>query len=209
MPNVNLVRKPSTDTTVGEASFRDAFPAGVMLPYAGATAPDGWLLCDGTAINRTTYARLFAAISGTYGVGDGSTTFNLPNTQGVFLRGAGSQAIGAETYAATLGTKQNDATAKNGVSASTSGTDGAHTHRVWTVGPTTDRLNWASNAGVPNLPGWSLNTGGSANVGDYDIYASDVPEAPYQPNHGHAVTVSSTDTETRPANLGVNYIIKI
>lgn len=56
--------------------------SGMISPYAGASAPAGFLLCDGSAVSRTTYAALFSIISTTYGVGDGSTTFNLPNLQG-------------------------------------------------------------------------------------------------------------------------------
>ena len=55
---------------------------GVVLPFAGSTAPTGWLLCHGQAISRTTYAALFAVVGTTYGVGDGSTTFNLPDLRG-------------------------------------------------------------------------------------------------------------------------------
>ena len=54
-------------------------PVGGLMPYAGATSPEGWLLCDGTAINRTTYANLFALIGTTYGSGNGTTTFNVPD----------------------------------------------------------------------------------------------------------------------------------
>jgi microcystin-dependent protein len=57
-------------------------PPGVMAPYAGSSAPSGWLLCYGQALSRTTYADLFAAIGTDYGVGDGSTTFNLPDLRG-------------------------------------------------------------------------------------------------------------------------------
>ena len=57
-------------------------PPGVVLPFAGSAAPSSWLLCDGSAVSRTTYADLFAAISTTYGTGDGSTTFNLPDMTG-------------------------------------------------------------------------------------------------------------------------------
>lgn len=56
-------------------------PPGIMWEYAGATAPSGWLLCDGSAVSRTTYAALYAVIGTTYGVGDGTTTFNLPDTR--------------------------------------------------------------------------------------------------------------------------------
>lgn len=54
-------------------------PAGSLMSYPGTTAPEGFLLCDGAEVSRTTYARLFAAIGTTYGAGDGSTTFNLPD----------------------------------------------------------------------------------------------------------------------------------
>lgn len=62
-------------------------PAGMMAPFATQNLPAGWLLCDGSAVSRSTYARLFQVISTTFGGGDGSSTFNLPNTQGQFLRG--------------------------------------------------------------------------------------------------------------------------
>lgn len=78
-------------------------PTGVVQAYLGSSAPSGWLICDGSAVSRTTYANLFALIQSTYGSGDGTTTFNLPNLQGLFLRGAGSQVVGGITYAATLG----------------------------------------------------------------------------------------------------------
>ena len=64
------------------APTSDSVPTGVLNPYAGATAPVGWLLCFGQAISRTTYSTLFTAIGTTYGVGDGSTTFNLPDMRG-------------------------------------------------------------------------------------------------------------------------------
>jgi microcystin-dependent protein len=57
-------------------------PAGTVTIWGGAAAPTNWLLCDGSAVSRTTYASLFAAIGTAYGVGDGSTTFNLPNLKG-------------------------------------------------------------------------------------------------------------------------------
>lgn len=62
-------------------------PSGVVFPFAGSTAPYGYLVCDGRAISRTDYADLFMAIGTTYGIGDGATTFNLPDYRGSFLRG--------------------------------------------------------------------------------------------------------------------------
>lgn len=60
---------------------------GVVQAFAGSTTPDGWLLCDGSAVSRTTYAALFAVIGTTYGSGNGSTTFNLPNLTDKFIQG--------------------------------------------------------------------------------------------------------------------------
>jgi microcystin-dependent protein len=57
-------------------------PTGGIVPFAVSSAPTGWLLCDGAAVSRTTYATLFSAIGTTYGVGNGTTTFNIPNLKG-------------------------------------------------------------------------------------------------------------------------------
>lgn len=60
----------------------DTLPIGSMLPYGNVNPPANWLVCDGSAVSRTTYADLFSVIGTTYGEGDGSTTFNLPNKKG-------------------------------------------------------------------------------------------------------------------------------
>ena len=88
--------------------------AGVIQMFAGSTPPAGWLLCDGSAVSRTEYATLYAAIGDTWGAGDGSTTFNLPDLRGRAPIGAGTGSglsaralggkVGAETV--TLGTSQ-------------------------------------------------------------------------------------------------------
>lgn len=84
-----------------DVDYASALPSGIILPYGGSSAPSGWLLCDGSAVNRTTYAALFTAISTAFGVGDGSTTFNLPNTARKTLVGAGG--TGTATLANTVG----------------------------------------------------------------------------------------------------------
>ena len=66
----------------GVAAPTDGVPTGTMVAYGGATAPSNWLLCYGQAVSRTTYSDLFGIISTSYGVGDGSTTFNLPDMRG-------------------------------------------------------------------------------------------------------------------------------
>ncbi len=64
-----------------------AFVSGMLLPFAGTSAPTGWLFAYGQAVSRTTYADLFTAVGTTYGSGDGSTTFNLPDLRGRVIAG--------------------------------------------------------------------------------------------------------------------------
>lgn len=64
-----------------------AIPAGVIVPFGGEEVPFGWMLCDGAQVSRTEYANLYNAIGVCWGTGDGSTTFNLPDMRGMFLRG--------------------------------------------------------------------------------------------------------------------------
>lgn len=78
-------------------SYVSAVPSGTMAMFAGAAAPSGWLLADGSAISRATFANLFAAIGTTWGAGDGSTTFNLPD-----MRGRGPIGVGTGTIEAAI-----------------------------------------------------------------------------------------------------------
>ena len=83
-------------------------PVGTIVPFAGSAAPSGWLLCDGSAVSRLTYAALFAIAGVLFGVGNGSTTFNVPDFRGRTAIGAGTGSgltlrnfagqVGAETH---------------------------------------------------------------------------------------------------------------
>lgn len=74
-------------TGAGGVAEMLSIPPGTILPFTGTTLPAGYLWPNGTAVSRTTYARLFAAIGTTFGAGDGSTTFNVPDTRAVVLVG--------------------------------------------------------------------------------------------------------------------------
>lgn len=80
-----------------------ANPPGTGKAFFGGTVPDGYLLCDGSAVSRTTYSALFAAIGTTWGAGDASTTFNLPDSRGRFLLGEGT-GTAADATSWSLGT---------------------------------------------------------------------------------------------------------
>ena len=82
----------------------DTLQPGMMIEFAGSSAPAGFIICDGSAISRTTYAALFTVIGTTWGVGDGSTTFNIPDFReaspyGIGTRGSGVTAHDAATLA--------------------------------------------------------------------------------------------------------------
>jgi microcystin-dependent protein len=175
--------------TVGIAPVQ--FPPGTVISFAGSTAPEGWMLCDGAAISRTDYAGLFAAIGTTHGVGDGSTTFNLPNAQGLVPRGAGSQVINGRTKdGGSLGNKLEDQmqriTGSSGInnrltSQNADNSTGAITN-IRTFGQ-----NCASNDSATLVTGFSLDSANSPS----------------------ARASSTTDGETRPSSIAFNFIIKV
>lgn len=169
---------------------KDTNPVAVVLPYAGATAPTGWLLCDGSAVSRTVFASLFASIGTTYGSGDGLSTFNLPDMRGVFVRGAGSQTISGQTYTGTLGTKQGDQMQGH------KHTDSGHTHTGSTPAQTATGLvggggTISLSAGNTTNP-VTINSS-TANLGDPTATTYGTPRI---------------GTQTHPANMALNYIIK-
>lgn len=88
--SVNQVDKQTGNTSLvaGGTLYADA-PIGAILAFGGSSAPAGWLLCQGQAISRTTYAALFAVIGTAFGAGDGSTTFNVPDLRESTIKGAG------------------------------------------------------------------------------------------------------------------------
>jgi phage-related tail fiber protein len=104
--------------------------SGMIAAFAMPTAPSGWLVCDGSAISREQYSSLFSAIGELWGAGDGSTTFNLPDLRGEFLRGW-SNSSGNDP----------DAASRSGgdtVGSSQSSEFGAHTHRPYQTSRTYD-----------------------------------------------------------------------
>lgn len=162
-----------------KSNFGATMPVASVVMYGGATAPTGWLLCDGTAVSRTTYAALFAILSTTYGVGDGSTTFNLPNTSGVFVRGAGTQAISGRNKTGTRGTTEEDQLQ-------------GHYHSTFN--------------GVA-LVNQGADAGGNAGRSNSGVVQAPIPTVTAPTTDGTNGT-PRTGTETRPSNITMSYIIK-
>ena len=87
-------------------AVNNLLPIGSIIEYGGTTAPEGWLLCDGSAVSRTTYASLFSTIGTSFGTGDGSTTFNIPNKKGKVGVGLDSTDTNFNTIGKTGGSKE-------------------------------------------------------------------------------------------------------
>ena len=122
--NVNLGSYNLTTTgTLTAASSPGIGITGEIRMWTTASAPTGWLICNGAAISRTTYANLFAVIGTTYGAGNGTTTFNIPNTQGKFIIGVN----GTYTLASTGGSV-------NTSSGTANVSDSGHTHDIDNTG---------------------------------------------------------------------------
>ena len=161
-------------------------PSGTVAYFPFGTAPTGWLAANGASISRTTYSALYAALGTTYGSGDGSTTFGIPDLRGQFIRSLDS-GRGVDT-GRVIGTTQAGAIQSHTHTA----TDSGHTH-VWTGGPL--NTTWAVYDGSQsNLIVFTLNQGGGAN----------------STQSGYAnVSIGSTGgTETRPTNIALLACIK-
>lgn len=179
---------PSDPTTALQAATKQyvdgltGSPAGIIAPFAGTSAPTGWLACQGQAVSRTTYATLFTAIGTTWGSGDGSTTFNLPDLRGMFLRGTGTNATGSSSGAA--GPSVGAYAADTYLNHSHAVTDPGHTHTYAGIGGANAVIAGSNQYNTSTLTTSSSTTGLTVN------------------------TSTTGGTETKPKNYGVLYIIK-
>jgi microcystin-dependent protein len=202
-----------------------AVPTGAILPYGGSAAPSGYFLCDGTAVDRTTYAALFTVIGTTYGVGDGSTTFNVPDLRQRFPLGKAASGTGS-VLGATGGAIDHTHTYTqvvnhtHTISITDPGhnhTQNAHTHTVTDPGHThtqqyantTGTTGGATNAIIPtgttttgsSTTGITLgNATATNNSTTTGISASSA-------NPGGGVATGTTDSQN-PPYVTVNYVIK-
>ncbi len=178
-------------------------PIGMITPFAGSTAPTGWLLCYGQAVSRTTYANLFAVISTTYGTGDGSTTFNLPGgTDATRLDADWDNALGE-----TGGTQKHTLThQESGVPAH------GHGHTLGTGEDTPDhshqqnQYRGSSEPGIGGAGGWLWHEGAG---GQYTYGANTRHTHPVTGgiSNNTAANASAAHNNMQPTML-LNWIIK-
>jgi len=206
-------------------SYATGMPVGAILSYAGGVAPPGYLLCDGAAVSRTTYAALFAAVGTIYGAGDNATTFNVPDLRNQFIRGLDStiRALGstqAGSFAAHTHPVSDPGHTHGASQASHSHsiTTGSHGHTINDPGHSHSQTvsatpgsgfaygtgNVANGTTGASGTGISINNAGNLG-GSSDAQTPNVTVAAATTGE----TIGSTGgTETVPQNIALAYYIK-
>lgn len=164
---------------------------GDMKPWPVATPPSGWLLCDGSAVSRTTYAALFALLGTAYGAGDGSTTFNLPNAKGRVLVGQDAAQVEFDTIGETGGAKTVAAAGSVAAPTFTGSPLGTHDHGVGTMVPSAH----AGTAVADHAAGVTgAHSGSAQKIGTSTASAAPSPHTHSTPALVHAVTQPNAHT---------------
>jgi microcystin-dependent protein len=198
---------------------------GDVIPTAAATARDGFLLCDGSAVNRVQYKDLFQVIGATYGAGDGSTTFNVPDLRGRFPLGKAGTGTGA-TLGSTGGAIDHTHTGPShvhGLTAASTASAGAHDHGAATGNESAHTHSLTIDSGLIVLRGgtpgiYDVTTpGGNAHshlvTGNTDAGSAHSHSISSDGAHTHTVSGStdaagagSTGT-ANPPFIAINYLI--
>lgn len=197
----------ATTAFVG-AECQIAAPTGSVYTFAGATVPTGWLKCNGALLSRTTYAALFAVIGTTYGAGDGSTTFALPDLRGEFVRGFddargidAGRTLGSSQASQNLSHTHTEQGSGGHSHTAWSDSQGAHSHVFESPPRMSDTDRGVGNASLWNIDGTTTQTTSIAGAHTHGVGIGPVG------NHTHTIDASG-GSESRPRNIAMHYIIK-
>lgn len=191
--NDPLLGTNSPTKLVTERAAKSLMPSGTVIASFATTTPVGFLYCDGTAVSRTTYSGLFSAIGTSCGSGDGSTTFNLPDLRGQFLRGQ-NDSSGTDPDASGRGAMASGGNTGDNVGSTQSDQNASHNHRMF------------ANASS-STDGASGNVARTGNAGSSAERYRLAGGATASPTRGD--TSTSGGNESRPTNVNVRYYIKI
>lgn len=183
----SIVYSDGTNVYLADSGFATlSTPAGIIVPFGGTSSPTGWLMCDGSAVSRSTYSTLYSAIGTSWGAGDGVTTFNVPDLRGAFLRGSGA---GLNPATRAVGSYQADAFTSHNHTI----TDPGHTHTTSSGG--------SGNYGGVAGGAFTFSNSGSALTANTFFSVNSAQTGITQTN-------STGATETVPKNFAALYIIK-
>ena len=188
--NANDVLQSDGSGNLSFTALPQAVPSGTVHLFATTTAPTGYLECDGSAVSRTTYADLFTIIGTTWGAGDGSSTFNLPDLRGEFVRGwdNGKGTDSGRSFA----TSQTDQNKSHNHTATSTVTDPGHFH-------TTE--NFVVRSGYQEPRNLGVGTDGNGNsTGNTNSKTTGITVSTTIANDG--------GSEARPRNIAMMYVIK-
>ncbi|MEX0934655.1 MAG: phage tail protein [Candidatus Saccharimonadales bacterium] len=203
-----------SNSTWERGATSSGVPAGAVQSFAMQTPPEGWLKCDGSAISRDNYAELFTAIGTLYGSGDGSTTFNLPDYRGEFLRGwdDGRGVDDSRSFGSSQGDLNKEHLHGSGSLAADS--NGAHTHTqnyLSRVRRGSDSSGLPQDITVP-LNGESVRLRGYVSAAENPLqFTNSTASTTSNGSHTHSISGNSAESgglENRPRNMAVLYCIK-
>jgi len=212
-PVANYAVKSGAATTANYATSAGtaSFPAGMIIAFAGDTSkiPAGWLLCDGRAVSRATYQILLDAIGLNWGRGNNTSTFNLPDLRGQFLRGADLKA-GIDPDTATRTVKNTAVSSRSKVGTYQPYSNATHTHTGTTGNPSSITLTFDIGGTFQTCNMGNCNCSPSSSQIASGPYCNTTPHSTTATaNHTHTFTTNATGgAEARPVNAYVNYIIK-
>lgn len=188
----NLVSISGTVLISGTNLNQSLTPSGSVISFAGFNAPVGWLKCNGSAVSRTTYSALFSVIGTQYGIGDGVTTFNLPELRGEFIRGLSDGRTGVDVNR-ILGSSQTDLLKK---------------HKHITSNNDCRAYNSVNGTAQGVYNSW-CDTGGVGNDINASLTGDGTHGIEYYNNLTANTSIGTVGDETRPRNIALLYIIKI
>ena len=212
-----LTKDSATGNATWKAPAGSSMPEGSIVAYAGSVEPAGWLFCHGQAVARAgTYALLFAAIGTTYGPGDGSNTFNLPNLQQRFPLGKASSGEPGLTLGSTGGVinhKHNVATHTHTINSHSHTLSDAGAAKIYVnTSSSPDALRWAevgtSSYATNGNTAFTVNSGGGGPGNTNGVGLIGSTDGTSLSTNANTSPTETEPTSGLPPYLTVNYIIK-
>jgi microcystin-dependent protein len=215
---LNLAAVPLQQLNASIGASTNFMPAGAVQLFAMNAVPTGWLECNGAAISRNTYANLFAVIGTTYGAGDGSITFNVPDLRGEFVRGFDNgrgidpgRVLGSNQAAANQ--SHTHATTVTNPAHSHAVSDPGHGHSVSDPGHSHAIGGWRSTSDTSQPPSPYLTNAVSGAVSSaaatgIGIFNNTTGLGVAAATQNTTVTVAAEGTESRPRNVAMVYCIR-